>query len=293
MLLNRKELLHKLNSFVLQITVVLLNIFFGIIIDTFGKLRNLKVERELDQANKCYICGVDVHDFVKKGSSSVADRSFKQHRQQTHNLWYYLYFAMHIWQQHRDQDCSVEMHVRECMERGDISWFPIGISDSNMFTSDTQQGKKDDAPADSLQRSEYLRSGDSGGDRRGGAGSMREDFDRLSETLSDRLGKMQESLSGKRNGQMLPLGFPGKPEAESPTVLFRKKLASSSSPPPPVSPPSAPTAGNQPDSPLQHGGSHHPYLNPLDSAELAGIISSCVRREIEPIRRQVAALMEK
>jgi hypothetical protein len=114
--------------------VVLLNIFFGIIIDTFGKLRNLKVEREADTANKCFICGVDSHDFLKDGTST-GSLSFKQHREERHNLWNYLYFAMHLWQQPREKDSSVEMTVRSCMEMGDVSWFPIGFHEK---TSDQE-----------------------------------------------------------------------------------------------------------------------------------------------------------
>lgn len=116
---------------------MLLNIFFGIIIDTFGKLRNLKVEREAETANKCFICGVDSHDFLKDGSSA-GTLSFKQHREERHNLWNYLYFAMHLWQQPRQKDSSVEMTVRLCMELGDVSWFPIGFHEKNVVMESHQ-----------------------------------------------------------------------------------------------------------------------------------------------------------
>jgi hypothetical protein len=119
--------------------VVLLNIFFGIIIDTFGKLRNLKVEREADTANKCFICGVDSHDFLKDGTST-GSLSFKQHREERHNLWNYLYFAMHLWQQPREKDSSVEMTVRSCIEMGDVSWFPIGFHEKTTAQELQQPG---------------------------------------------------------------------------------------------------------------------------------------------------------
>jgi hypothetical protein len=110
--------------------VVLLNIFFGIIIDTFGKLRNLKVEREDELLNKCFICGSSFEEIVSQspvldGSSMMA---FRAHREERHNLWHYLYFVLHIWHQARDQDSSLEMFVRMCIDREDVAWFPSGHS---------------------------------------------------------------------------------------------------------------------------------------------------------------------
>jgi hypothetical protein len=132
--------------FFLIIVVILMNIFFGIIIDTFGKLRNLKVEREADEANKCFICGVEEHYFLKHATNiadgSSANEGFKHHRRQTHDMWNYLYFAMKIWQQPRDLDNSVEMHVRSCMERGDISWFPIGIFNTDLSNASIEMSNE-------------------------------------------------------------------------------------------------------------------------------------------------------
>jgi hypothetical protein len=110
------------------VIVVLLNIFFGIIIDTFGKLRNLKVEREGELLNKCFVCGASLEEIVAQsseadGSSMIA---FRSHREVRHNLWHYLYFVLHVWHQPRDQDSSLEMFVRMSIEREDVTWFPSG-----------------------------------------------------------------------------------------------------------------------------------------------------------------------
>ena len=103
----------------------------------------MKVERELDEANKCFICGVEEQYFLKH-STHITDGSgnegFKNHRRVTHDMWNYLYFAMKIWQQPRDLDNSVEMHIRSCMERGDISWFPIGIFNSELNINNAAMG---------------------------------------------------------------------------------------------------------------------------------------------------------
>ncbi len=196
---------------------MLLNIFFGIIIDTFGKLRNLKVEREAETANKCFICGVEAHDFMKEGTST-ANISFKQHREERHNLWNYLYFAMHLWQQPREKDSSVEMAVRFCMEHGDVSWFPIGCHELRNYGSPTVEKSETFnstqilTPKPGLQYSNSLppesapsltkhfsstgplsgtQSGDSGDSDR----LMRTELDRLGEIINDRMNRMEEILA--------------------------------------------------------------------------------------------------
>ena len=68
-----------------------------------------------------------------KDGTSTGNISFKQHRDVRHNMWNYLYFAMHLWQQPREKDSSVEMIVRQCMENGDVSWFPIGYYEANTY----------------------------------------------------------------------------------------------------------------------------------------------------------------
>ena len=107
------------------LVVILRNIFFGIIINTFGELRSIKEEREDHVSNRCFICGIDRHDYDKMRLKDQGD--FIHHRNYNHNIWNYLYFVMKIWYQPRNQDTSLEQYVRKCMERDDIGWFPIGV----------------------------------------------------------------------------------------------------------------------------------------------------------------------
>ena len=51
---------------------------------------------------------------------------FKQHREIQHNIWNYVYFVIHIWHQNRENDSSLELYVRSCIEREDVTWFPSG-----------------------------------------------------------------------------------------------------------------------------------------------------------------------
>lgn len=61
------------SSFHIVVKVIMLNVLFGIIIDTFAQLRDEKAEKENDMMNFCFICqhprlsfdkyalGMDVH----------------------------------------------------------------------------------------------------------------------------------------------------------------------------------------------------------------------------------------
>ena len=44
-------------TFFIFVNVTIMNIIFGIIIDTFSELRNRKNSKEDDKFNKCFICG--------------------------------------------------------------------------------------------------------------------------------------------------------------------------------------------------------------------------------------------
>jgi hypothetical protein len=123
-------------AFYFIVLAILRHIFFAIIVDTFGKLRELKFERDMHMLNSCFVCGIERYDFDKiclVGKS----HGFSNHRNITHNPINYLFFIMNIWQQSRDQDNGVEMFVRNCIANDDINWFPIGVSDEDIALQDT------------------------------------------------------------------------------------------------------------------------------------------------------------
>ena len=51
------------------IIVVLLNVIFGIIIDTFAELRGKSMEREFKTKKFCFICGISSEIFDKAALS--------------------------------------------------------------------------------------------------------------------------------------------------------------------------------------------------------------------------------
>ena len=53
-------------SFFIIVNVLIINIIFGIIIDTFGELRDEREANEKAIEEKCYICGISRYEFETK-----------------------------------------------------------------------------------------------------------------------------------------------------------------------------------------------------------------------------------
>jgi hypothetical protein len=121
-------------AFFVIILIVLLNIVFGIIIDTFSELREEKKEKLADIQGKCFICNVDKAKFDMQGTGI-----FLKHITTEHSMWAYLNFMIMIRNQDKDEDDGLESHVRQCIEQRSIDWFPT-IRDER---SEDRWGKAD------------------------------------------------------------------------------------------------------------------------------------------------------
>lgn len=111
-------------SFFMVVMTILLNVIFGIIIDTFGSLREEKDNRESVTVNFCFVCGIDKQTF-DRAATDGAD-GFRRHIRFDHCMWNYLKFAIFIWEQDKDDDDGLEQFVRRSIDSGDIGWFPMG-----------------------------------------------------------------------------------------------------------------------------------------------------------------------
>lgn len=87
--------------FFVIIIVLLLNIIFGIIIDTFGKLREDASDKKNLQNNFCFICDISRDAFEaaahgKQGEESKGDSAFLTHIKKEHNMWDYIFFLIYL-----------------------------------------------------------------------------------------------------------------------------------------------------------------------------------------------------
>jgi hypothetical protein len=102
--------------------VLLMNLVFGIILDTFGALREERESMEEDQQGKCFICGLE------QGELDKIPGGFEQHVAFEHKMWDYLYYMKYLAMKPRDLYTGLEGYVAECVDAHDPRFFPIGRS---------------------------------------------------------------------------------------------------------------------------------------------------------------------
>uniref|UniRef100_A0A914HGQ2 MIR domain-containing protein n=1 Tax=Globodera rostochiensis TaxID=31243 RepID=A0A914HGQ2_GLORO len=105
-------------TFYIVLIIIVLNLIFGVIIDTFGDLRAEKNEREFVLRNNCFICGLERSRFDNKSVT------FEEHSEREHNLWHYLHFI--VWLQVKDETefTGPESYVAKCVKERNLDWFP-------------------------------------------------------------------------------------------------------------------------------------------------------------------------
>lgn len=122
-------------TFYFIVLATLRHIFFAIIVETFGQLREINNERVEKLHHSCFICGIERHDFEKAGLST----NFHHHREHVHSIENYVHFIFAVLEQKPHDDLGIEMHVRKCIANMDISWIPIGL---DSFYASVRQSKE-------------------------------------------------------------------------------------------------------------------------------------------------------
>lgn len=116
---------------------ILLNIIFGIIIDTFGELRDQNQAQLKDIQENCFICGNQRFLFeIKRINWTV-------HTKIEHNPYAYLAFMIYL-RHKRIDDCSgAEKYVKERINLNETSFFPL-TSLSLSALEDKNEGELED-----------------------------------------------------------------------------------------------------------------------------------------------------
>ncbi|KRX66923.1 Inositol 1,4,5-trisphosphate receptor itr-1, partial [Trichinella sp. T9] len=105
-------------SFYFILIVIVLNLIFGVIIDTFADLRNEKQENEEIIRNTCFICGLERSHFENKPVS------FDEHIKNDHNIWNYFYFYVLLNTKSSTEFTGPESYVYDMIKEGNVDWFP-------------------------------------------------------------------------------------------------------------------------------------------------------------------------
>nr|AAT47836.1 inositol 1,4,5-triphosphate receptor [Oikopleura dioica] len=104
--------------FYFGIIIIVLNLIFGVIIDTFADLRNEKQKKDDIIRNTCFICGLERRSFDNRSIS------FETHIQYEHNMWHYLYFIVHLRTKSQTEYTGPESFVSTLIQQNDLKWFP-------------------------------------------------------------------------------------------------------------------------------------------------------------------------
>jgi hypothetical protein len=100
------------------IIIIVLNLIFGVIIDTFADLRSEKTMKEEILKNSCFICGLGRKEFDNK------EVTFEDHIKQEHNMWNYLSFIVLLKVKDSTEFTGPESYVNQMIQSGDLEWFP-------------------------------------------------------------------------------------------------------------------------------------------------------------------------
>ena len=123
-------------SFFLVFSLIMLNLVFGIIIDTFKALRIQETKNEDDIENVCFICGVKKEELEKNC------KSFEEHTEIVHDIWNYAYYIIGLnFLDPQETNAIISLTIEKVKNR-DISWMPVYKEDSEEENSDEE--KKDE-----------------------------------------------------------------------------------------------------------------------------------------------------
>jgi len=104
--------------FFFVVIIIVLNLIFGVIIDTFADLRSEKHNTEEIKKNTCFICGLERKDFDNKNVT------FEDHVNKEHNMWNYLWFIVLIKVKDPTEFTGPESYVHSMVKNRCLDWFP-------------------------------------------------------------------------------------------------------------------------------------------------------------------------
>ncbi|XP_056279702.1 inositol 1,4,5-trisphosphate receptor type 3 isoform X2 [Pseudoliparis swirei] len=100
------------------VIIIVLNLIFGVIIDTFADLRSEKQKKEEVLKTTCFICGLERDKFDNKTVS------FEEHIKMEHNIWNYLYFIVLVREKNQTDYTGPESYVAHMIKNNNLDWFP-------------------------------------------------------------------------------------------------------------------------------------------------------------------------
>ena len=101
------------------VVLIMTNLIFGIIVDSFAAFRGSTDESEKDKKNVCFICQLTRDDAIN------LNIDFDKHVREMHDMWNYVYFLTYLHINNSNNFKMLETSVWDKLEESDTSWIPI------------------------------------------------------------------------------------------------------------------------------------------------------------------------
>jgi hypothetical protein len=105
--------------FFLMVNVVLLNVIFGIIVDTFADLRESEKAALLDMHSRCDICNIERTTFEEHGLD------LEDHSNKDHSMWNYCFYKAYLAEKDESDYTGLESEVARMVRLSSVEWLPL------------------------------------------------------------------------------------------------------------------------------------------------------------------------
>uniref|UniRef100_A0A5K4FB58 Inositol 1,4,5-trisphosphate receptor n=1 Tax=Schistosoma mansoni TaxID=6183 RepID=A0A5K4FB58_SCHMA len=135
-------------SFFVIVIVIILNLIFGVIVDTFAALRQEKQNTEELNKNHCCVCG------LHRSAFDHSNTSFDDHVNVDHNVWHYIYFIIYLKTKLTDDLTGLEIYIDKLIKKNEFKWIPRrrAMTLDNIENGPTEKSEEITALANSLNK---------------------------------------------------------------------------------------------------------------------------------------------
>ena len=118
-------------TFFIFVSTIMGNVTFGIIVDTFGELRDETYNYENDKKNICFICQ------LSRDGCLLKNIDFDSHINNDHNIWNYVDFLCNLHLYDPNNFSRIEGYVWDKLSENDFGWIPL---DTDEAEGDDEEG---------------------------------------------------------------------------------------------------------------------------------------------------------
>eukprot|EP00340_Litonotus_pictus_P010669 CAMPEP_0170537316 /NCGR_PEP_ID=MMETSP0209-20121228/102640_1 /TAXON_ID=665100 ORGANISM="Litonotus pictus, Strain P1" /NCGR_SAMPLE_ID=MMETSP0209 /ASSEMBLY_ACC=CAM_ASM_000301 /LENGTH=2133 /DNA_ID=CAMNT_0010838791 /DNA_START=300 /DNA_END=6703 /DNA_ORIENTATION=- len=137
-------------SYFIIVTVIIQNVVFGIIIDTFSELSNISAKTKYEKENICLICNAKREDLER------LKVKFNNHINNDHDVWNYIQYMIKIMNSDPQDLTSVNNYAYGLMNGKLIYWFPSSKygTEQLLGTQDNEEVIDEEGVPDKMEENE-------------------------------------------------------------------------------------------------------------------------------------------